>query len=200
MVGTASEEATKKWAFALLRCWPVEHGSFVLQYKSVPRKNQLLRRSQGVRLIRSANETADIPLPRNPFGMAIAKHDIATIGPVIIARVREILVRTAGARIVGVIDDPDLSGAGMLADEIVSRAALRCVVHMRKRRTLGFADVDCLADEATVLPAKETGDFITGAIGAELSSARVVEKFPVIPGIPVHSVGVQRHTGVVSGG
>ena len=56
-----------------------------------------LRRSLGVRLIRSANETADVTLARHPFGMTIAKNYIRSIRSVIINGVGEILWSICGA-------------------------------------------------------------------------------------------------------
>ena len=64
---------------------------------------------QIVRLIRAANKTADVLLPRNPFRMAVAKNNVAAINPVIIACIRKILVGPILApSVIGIVDVPNI--------------------------------------------------------------------------------------------
>ena len=76
-------------------------------------------------LIGATNEAADILLLWHPLRMTIAKDDIPAISPVIVPRIREILIGPIpGSRVIRIVDNPHLRRGSTLADEVVTRASL----------------------------------------------------------------------------
>ena len=131
--------------------------------------------------------------------MAIAEYDVAPLSAVIIAGVGKVFVGTiSAAGVIRVIDNPNVGRTRPLSDEVIFRAGLWSAVDTGGSGLLCFALVNIIraADCAAVLSCKESSNLIAMAIGSVFSQSSVVLEVLEISCIAVHSIFIEKNTGV----